>query len=247
MTRENKLALVIGFGLMLFVGILVSDHFSAQRFDPATVVQADEPASLDPVRLDEVGSESLAPVAPIVDAGPVELASNGASQIPGAPAPGELILGDAGQGGTEVIALPVEVAQGDGTPVKFHKVKKGDNYWSIAAREYGDGTLGEKLQEYNKAVAPDAARLAIDSELRLPPVEVLRPGAAPRTSGTAVTQSNPAPAPRVAATYKVKKGDTPYAIAKRQGVNVADLLRHNGIKDPSGLKPGQTIKIPVKG
>jgi len=139
------------------------------------------------------------------------------------------------------------VAQGDGTPVKFHKVKKGDNYWSIAAREYGDGTLGEKLQEYNKAVAPDAARLAIDSELRLPPVEVLRPGAAPRTSGTAVAQSNPAPAPRAAATYKVKKGDTPYAIAKRQGVNVADLLRHNGIKDPSGLKPGQTIKIPVKG
>ena len=29
MTRENKLALVVGFGLLLFVGILVSDHFSA--------------------------------------------------------------------------------------------------------------------------------------------------------------------------------------------------------------------------
>ena len=80
MTRENKLALVIGFGLMLFVGILVSDHFSAQRFDPATVVQADEPSSLDPVRLDEVGSETLAPVAPVVENVPVELASNGASQ-----------------------------------------------------------------------------------------------------------------------------------------------------------------------
>ena len=77
MTRENKLALVIGFGLMLFVGILVSDHFSAQRFDPATVVQSGEPESLDPVRLDEVGSETLAPVAPVGDAGPVELASNG--------------------------------------------------------------------------------------------------------------------------------------------------------------------------
>jgi LysM repeat protein len=247
MTRENKLALVIGFGLMLFVGILVSDHFSAQRFDPATVVQADEPASLDPVRLDEVGSESLAPVAPIVDAGPVELASNGASQIPGAPAPGELILGDAGQGGAEVIALPVEVAQGDGTPVKFHKVKKGDNYWSIAAREYGDGTLGERLQDYNKAVAPDAARHAIDSELRLPPIEVLRPGATSRSSGTAVAQGQAPAAPRPPVTYTVKRGDTPYAIAKRKGVNVADLLRHNGIKDPAAIKPGQTIKIPVKG
>ena len=244
MTRENKLALVIGFGLMLFVGILVSDHFSAQRFDPATVVQSGEPESLDPVRLDEVGSETLAPVAPVGDAGPVELASNGASQIPGAPAPGEAVeLGGGAPG--EAVALPVEVAQADGTPVKFHKVRKGDSYWNIAAREYGDGTLGEKLQEYNKAVAPDAARLAIDSELRLPPVEVLRPGAAPRASGTAVAQAPTAP--RAPVTYKVKKGDTPYAIAKRQGVNVADLLRHNGIKDPSGLKPGQTIKIPVKG
>jgi|694.fasta_scaffold116447_3 nucleoid-associated protein YgaU len=248
MTRENKLALVIGFGLMLFVGILVSDHFSAQRFDPATVVQADEPSSLDPVRLDEVGSETLAPVAPVVENVPVELASNGASQIPGAPAPGELVIGANGTDGAgTAIALPVEVAQADGTPVKFHKVRKGDNYWSIAAREYGDGTLGERLQEYNKAVAPDAARLAIDSELRLPPIEVLRPGATSRSSGTAVAQGQAPAAPRPPVTYTVKRGDTPYAIAKRKGVNVADLLRHNGIKDPAAIKPGQTIKIPVKG
>jgi nucleoid-associated protein YgaU len=31
MTRENKLALVVGFGLILFVGILISDHFSVVR------------------------------------------------------------------------------------------------------------------------------------------------------------------------------------------------------------------------
>jgi nucleoid-associated protein YgaU len=31
MTRENKLALVVGFGLILFVGILISDHFSIAR------------------------------------------------------------------------------------------------------------------------------------------------------------------------------------------------------------------------
>lgn len=31
MTRENKLALVVGFGLVLFVGILISDHYSEAR------------------------------------------------------------------------------------------------------------------------------------------------------------------------------------------------------------------------
>ena len=31
MTRENKLALVVGFALILFIGILISDHFSVAR------------------------------------------------------------------------------------------------------------------------------------------------------------------------------------------------------------------------
>ena len=39
MTREHKLSLVLGFGLLLFVGILLSDHFSAaQRRDHADLV-----------------------------------------------------------------------------------------------------------------------------------------------------------------------------------------------------------------
>ena len=31
MTREHKLALVVGFGLVLFVGILIADHVAADR------------------------------------------------------------------------------------------------------------------------------------------------------------------------------------------------------------------------
>ena len=30
MTREHKLALVVGFGLVLFVGILIADHMAAE-------------------------------------------------------------------------------------------------------------------------------------------------------------------------------------------------------------------------
>ena len=66
----------------------------------------------------------------------------------------------------------IEVAKADGTPVKFHKVQKGETYWSIAAREYGDGSLATKLQDYNKAVSPDAAKLALNSDLRIPPIDV---------------------------------------------------------------------------
>jgi len=45
MTRENKLALVVGFGLILFVGILISDHFSVAR----TQVSADLSGVQDPL------------------------------------------------------------------------------------------------------------------------------------------------------------------------------------------------------
>ena len=41
MTRENKLALVVGFGLILFVGILISDHFSTVRRQQAAHLRRD--------------------------------------------------------------------------------------------------------------------------------------------------------------------------------------------------------------
>jgi nucleoid-associated protein YgaU len=243
MTRENKLALVIGFGLMLFVGILVSDHFSAQRFDPATVAEAEpKTAETEPVQLDAVGGDALV-------AGAIDLGKDGTSTLPDAPAPGEVVLGD--PAATQV-GLPVEVAKADGTPVKFHKVQKGETYWSIAAREYGDGSLATKLQDYNKAVSPDAAKLALNADLRIPPIDVLKPGAVAKSAaqaGTSVARATPEPkaAARVAATVTVGKGDTAYGIAQKQGVKVAELLKHNGIKDPAALKPGQTLKIPTKG
>lgn len=243
MTRENKLALVIGFGLMLFVGILVSDHFSAQRFDPATVAEAQpKTAETEPVQLDAVGGDALV-------AGAMNLGKDGASTLPDAPDAGVVALGDPA---AQPVGLPVEIAKADGTPVKFHKVQKGETYWSIAAREYGDGSLATKLQDYNKAVSPDAAKLALNSDLRIPPIDVLKPGAVAKSApqaGTSVARATPEPkaAARVAATVTVGKGDTAYGIAQKQGVKVAELLKHNGIKDPAALKPGQTLKIPTKG
>lgn len=239
MTRENKLALVIGFGLMLFVGILVSDHFSAQRFDPATVAQASEERSADlPIQLDVVGSDALASQGDRID-----LAAGGQSQLPDAPAPGSDLV-------AEPAPLPVEVAKADGIPVRFHKVQSGDSYWKIAKGEYGDGSLADALKEYNKAVAPDAAKLALNSELRIPPIEVLRPGAAARPAGDAaavrVAQETARPAARPAAVHTVQKGETAYGIARKQGVKVAELLQANGIKDPAALKPGQSLRIPVR-
>ncbi len=65
-----------------------------------------------------------------------------------------------------------------------------------------------------------------------PPTEV--PTAAPEPSPTAAT-----------ATYVVKPGDTPVAIAQRYRIKVDDLLAANNITDPRALQVGQTLRIPT--
>jgi LysM repeat protein len=47
-----------------------------------------------------------------------------------------------------------------------------------------------------------------------------------------------------ATTYTVAKGDNPYTIAKKFGVSFQDLLKVNGIEDPTKLQIGQVLKVP---
>ena len=46
--------------------------------------------------------------------------------------------------------------------------------------------------------------------------------------------------------YTVQKGDTLYSIARTQGIKAEDLMKHNGIADPTRLQAGQRLKIPVQ-
>ena len=52
MTRENKVALVVGFALVLFVGILISDHFSRAQARPADLIPTGELRPLKGTPLD---------------------------------------------------------------------------------------------------------------------------------------------------------------------------------------------------
>lgn len=46
--------------------------------------------------------------------------------------------------------------------------------------------------------------------------------------------------------YKVKKGDTIYAIGQQYGVEWTTLATLNGLQPPFELKIGQVVKIPAK-
>ena len=50
--------------------------------------------------------------------------------------------------------------------------------------------------------------------------------------------------PRKTTVYVVKKGDTPYSIARKYNIKLDQLLRMNGLDDQAKIYPGQELNIP---
>jgi nucleoid-associated protein YgaU len=190
MTRENKLAMVVGFGLLLFVGILVSDHFStAQRQGSANL---DRP---DPSRIRVARQISIAPIAGATTVQTTEvMAANTSNDVrptsnliaaPQQEAPrttGVRPISNVPNTAPETVIASAEKSkttkvQESEPGVQLHPIAEGETLYSICAKEYGDGSLWKELAEYNKKALPNAAKLRKGVTLRLPPVEQLRRGA----------------------------------------------------------------------
>lgn len=76
---------------------------------------------------------------------------------------------------------------------------------------------------------------------------VVLAGCASRQTQAPVTDlsngNHPAGTQSASGTYVVKPGDTLYKIAQEHNVDVATLVRLNGISDPSQLRVGQTLRL----
>jgi nucleoid-associated protein YgaU len=236
MTRENKLALVLGFGLMLFVGILVSDHFAARKNVPLAAVPIErQDSGVPPIPVPGSNDEY------------VRTDGNGAEVLPKPPSQDEPPVFARNE---ETPAPPVEPTRTE-PEVRTYVVREGDTPSGIAAREYGRRALGQKLADYNKI---NPAKLKAGAKLLIPPVELLDPGAAPaeavastENGSNAENAAGAAPKFRV---YRVREGDTLYGIAQRElgkGDRWKELQSSNVdvLKSAADLTPGMQIKIPV--
>lgn len=247
MTRENKLVMVIGFGFLLFLGILVSDHLAAS----STPINRDVVGTgFRPV--DPVGLPGFPEPFPAPEPARTELAQGGGAPIVQPP----LI------GLDEVGARVNGIAPSDATKKeRVHKVAKGEHPGDIARKYYGKRSLGEKLASYNGI---DPSRLRIGQELRIPDVAVLDPALAPAPAvepgadavvfddpGMHAGLLDPAPAPAPAEearvrTVKVREGDTLYKIAKDvlgDGSLWERIARENQLGNGRTLKPGMVLSI----
>ncbi len=129
MTRENKVAMVVGFALVLLVGVLISDHLSAARLQQsADLVGPHEPPIGSALSEQElIDLQDPAP-APVPAAGPPE------RPIIASPPP---------------VQLPAE---------RFHDVRPGETLSEICHAAYGTAALTASLARFNGLADPDALR-----------------------------------------------------------------------------------------
>lgn len=119
----------------------------------------------------------------------------------------------------------------------------------------------EQLAEENKRLRDEldkwrayAGRLQAATNTPAPATATGAGRAGPVTAVAVVPQREPAPAPATdirppasgpARTYVVKAGDSPYSIARRNGIKLDALLAANPGIDPRRLPIGQTLNLPL--
>lgn len=248
MTRENKVALVVGFALVLLVGVLISDHLSAARSQRSADLAGPHPEQVSDhlsrqqlVDLQGEGEPAVLPVRQTL------MAALGAPVVPPEPVPAVSSLPVRRQQLEEVPSRPqpVPVAALDERQAvetrRVYEVKPGESLSEICQRFYGTAAHTDRLAACNGIDDPDAVRSG--SKLLIPLIGQLLGSP---DSAQVVPPPEPAAA---AATYQVQPGDSLTEIASRllgSATRWRQLyqLNRNVIKDPDHIKVGTVLNLP---
>jgi nucleoid-associated protein YgaU len=236
-TREHKLALIVGFSLVLLVGVLISDHVSSSKRAPINQIASSEqsvtrttiPAGVDPTNL--VMHDALASKG----AGSGSAAPTGSVVTP--PTAGASIAQSSRSDSARSTDIPDPVAPG-------RLAVTG----TMPEKKLGGGTTDRVIGEIDRglaeAVKTSGGRIEVDASgngtLHLPPM---------RENGKAIAQGRNLPASNEPVrTHVVGKGDTIAAISSKYYGTVTmwhKLAEFNSLKDGT-VRLGQTLRVPGK-
>ncbi len=234
--------MLVAFGVILLMGIIVSDHLSA--------VRKSEPADLSgmaPMAASRVTSEEATRVQPLP--GPGELSTvnqpqepqNASGLNPGATAvkPGQIAAGPAPTApvdtfiiqkvnapttGTSVIDRPginLDSDTGAGAPAapaeKIHTVAKGDSLSSISKQYYNDPNQYKRIADANKLTKNSQLKLGM--KLTIPAAPAAK-AAAPVAAPTAAPATPAGPETRPSNQSATAVAETPAPAAKEMSYTV---------------------------
>jgi nucleoid-associated protein YgaU len=258
MTRELKLAMVIGFALMLLLAILVSDHFSIGDTDHSTLVASAQPRLADtapPVALRRTtGEGSTLPspprAAPSSQDPPLAATASRPLRVrpvgddrPSAPA--------VRSPSTPIAAASTAESAATARPSpQTYRVAEGDSLSSIATAFYGDAGLWQRLAEANRERLPNPDRMRVGLLLVIPDRQALDgsavPAPGPGPGPAAVRDPLVAAEPRI---HVVGEGETLSEIAAahlgsaRRWPEIVAANRDR-IDDPDRVRPGTELRLP---
>lgn len=241
MTREIKLSLILGFAIVLVVGVLLSDHFSGAR-----------QASLESV--DPIQAVSVTPVA------------EPAVPMPGnsiAGAPGLVLVDEQGRvqpapAASIQTAAPVSTLVGAPPATNVDQIASGaqpqDNLVD-RLRQRLAGEFAGAVDDLNNGQVPRGA-FAIDENRPAPvePIEATPPVAIEPSTPADPLSRETAPSSRDTGfrLYTVKEGDTLWSIAASQlgdGRRHKELLAANKgrLGNNGQIRVGASLRIPTEG
>ncbi len=241
MTREHKLSLIIGFVLILIVGVLISDHMSDQRrIQLASVAVDDERSTLG------IG-DAISPVERWVRENAAEIqAAAETESTPPVPDDTSLAL-QTGATPEQATAQDVPVHDDGFTPLVIPNGK-------LAMRDEAPGNIERALEESGAVMhrTPTGERVVSVPETSAEPVS--------RTSAPVGTRPEPGSTqttpkvevdPKDVKIYRIQDKDSLYAIAKSTYGDAAlwtALAAYNEgrVGKDGTVRVGATIKLPPK-
>ena len=251
MTRELKLAMVIGFALLLLLAIVVSDHFSAADLRQQTLLESSQPRhALAAAPAPEI--RDLPPAGELIVAPPPRAETRLAEPTPPPTLPASDVRPLGGSSRSLADASPAAPAprqpDAPASTDRIHRVAEGESLSRIAERIYGDRELWKALAAYNTDRLPNPNVLKTGLVLRIPPKEVLLGGTAPTTSTVAVR--DPLANSASGRSHVVREGETLSEIAaatlgsSRRWPELVAANRDR-ISDPDRVMPGTELRIPI--
>lgn len=151
---------------------------------------------------------------------------------------------------TQIVKAPVPVPTP--APVSPSVVASKSQTQNVSANKAGGiPAVNVAAQQVTPAPTSKAAPSSPKVEQSGPSAVVAQPkvgGSNQASPGVAQSAQPKAQADLVASgkTHTVQKKENPVSIAKKLGVSQEDLLKLNGIEDPTKLQIGQVLKVPVK-